>query len=237
MISTINNNETNKHSILVIGATGRTGKEIMKELSKHPADPRVHAFCRNPDKLNEGNNSHRTYHSVIKGNARDPNDLSDTLTKTKANIVIVAVGNGDSVKKSDIRTVSAQALCLVLQENPEFDHVHVVVVSSTGAGGSKIKIGLGMGKFIEHHLRHVLHDHNGQEAAFEGIKDRTLIVRPTALTDEKPSSRIIEFGDKAKSPTIHTDRTDVARYLVATIYSQQNGLFGGESVNITGSRN
>ena len=209
----------------------------MKELSKHPADPRVHAFCRNPDKLNEGNNSHRTYHSVIKGNARDPNDLSDALTKTITNIVIVAVGNGDSVKKSDIRTVSAQALCQVLQENPEFDHVHVVVVSSTGAGGSKIKVGLGMGKFIEHHLRHVLHDHNGQEAAFEGIKDRTLIVRPTALKDEKTSSRIIEFGDKAKSPTIHTDRTDVARYLVATIYSQQNCLFGGKSVNITGSRN
>lgn len=106
---------------------------------------------------------------------------------------------------------------------------------STGAGPTEIIVGLGVGKLIEHHLRHVLKDHDGQESAFldNGLADRTVIIHPTSLTDGKANGKIVEFGYKVKSPTIHIDRGDVAVYVVKEACS---GSFREKAVNITGKK-
>ena len=223
-----------KHqSILVIGASGRSGIEIMRYLSKHPSKPEVHAFCRDPNKLCYQGGHHICCNTVVKGDARSAPDIESALSKTHAAIVIVSIGNGDDVSKTDIRTASAVALVQVLTSKPEFSDVQVVVVSSTGAGTSSIKIGMGVGKLIEYHLRHILRDHSGQEAAFAEIKDRTMIVRATALTDSKPTGNIKMFGDTAKSPTIHIDRADLAEWIVKQICEKSDNV-RGRVVNITG---
>ena len=220
-------NNKNALSVLLIGATGGTGREIMKQLYNHPYSPRVHAFCRDPAKLAGCN----TYHTIVKGDARDTKDLARALQETKADVVIVSVGNGHSVAKSDIRTANAVALAQALKK-PQFKAVRVIVVSSQGAGTSEMKIGMGIGKLMSYHLRHVLSDHTGQEQAFSSVKDRTFIVRPTGLTDDKPAAKIVEFGDKVKCPSIQTDRSDVAGYVVGKMYSDDlSGV-----VNITGMK-
>jgi putative NADH-flavin reductase len=220
-------------NILIVGATGATGRELMKQLFVHPSHPRVHAFCRTPQKLD----ALQTYHSIQNGDARNPQDLKAALEATDADVVIVSVGNGESTAKSDIRTSNAHALVSVLKE-PQFEKVNAVVISSQGAGASKLKVGFGFGKLLGYHLRHVLNDHTGQENAFlqsNGVFDRIFIVRPTALTEGKKAVRIVEFGDEVKCPSIHIDRSDVARYIVDKIYSSYyTETFGGQIVNITG---
>lgn len=223
-----------KHqSILVIGASGRSGIEIMRYLSKHPSKPEVHAFCRDPDKLCFQGGHHVCCNTVIKGDARSIPDIESALSKTHATMVIMSIGNGDDVSKSDIRTASAVALVQVLTSKPEFSDVQVVVVSSTGAGTSSIKIGMGVGKMIEYYLRHILKDHSGQEAAFVEIKDRTMIVRATALTDSKPTGNIKIFGDTDKSPSMNIDRADLAEWIVKQICDRPDNV-RGRVVNITG---
>ena len=220
----------NTKSILIIGASGRTGNYIIQQLNDtnvvrtNTNKPKIYAFCRDPSKL------HPTIMDMcdgtIKGNARSSDDLERALVESQADLVLVSVGNGDSVKKSDIRTQSAQALVKVLTKNSgnthtenttSFENVRVIVVSSSGAGGSKIKVGFGIGKLIEWHLRHVLNDHNGQEAAFMGsrmMKNRTMIVRPTALTENEATGYVLTFGEKEKCPTLQTDRKDLADWLI-----------------------
>ena len=218
-------------SILIIGASGRTGLELIRAFSSLSAKLEVHAFCRNPSKITKEDSS--LCATICKGDARNESDIEDALKVTKANVVIVSIGNGDSVAKSDIRTASAEALGRILRKE-DFQHVRVVVVSSTGASSSKIIVGFGIGSLISFHLRHVLKDHTGQEAALLSI-GRTTIVRATALTDHKATGKIVEFGDKDKSPTIYTDREDLANWVVQEVVRGFKGN-GNRVVNITGSK-
>lgn len=204
-------------SVLVIGATGRTGVHILQQLAASDSavtatQPEIFAFCRDPYKLDK--NVAYLVTGAIQGNARNPRDLERALEDSRADLVVICVGNGDDVSKNDIRTKNAQALVQVLTSQPQYDHVRVLVVSSIGAGPSKIKAGFGIGKLIEFHLRHILHDHTGQEYAFSkdpSIQRRTMIVRPTGLTEGQPTGKVVTFGDVEKCPTMQTDREEIGR--------------------------
>jgi uncharacterized protein YbjT (DUF2867 family) len=223
-------------SVLILGATGRTGHEIMKQLIAHPSRPQVHPFCRTPSKLSPEEVQHCT--SIQKGDAREPGDLANALKNTKPTHVIVSLGDGDSVAKTDLRTASAKALVTALDKTDGMKEVEVVVISSAGAGPSRIKIGLGVGICVGYYLRHVLADHTGQEAAFleSDLAERTWIVRASGLTNDKAKGKVVTFGDKEKPPTPHVDRADVAFYVVDAI-CKGDGHVGGRIENITTPKN
>lgn len=221
----------NKQSILLIGATGRLGKELVTHLCSHHSMPHVHAFCRtrpNDDWTQECT-------SIQIGDARKTIDLARALNNTKASVVIVAIGGGDSVKKTNIRRANAEALVRAIDMMPNLSHnIQVVLVSSIGAGPSKIKIGMGIGRLLSYHLRHVLADHSGQEATFrnkERLAERTWIVRPTGLVNKKGSGTVVEFGDTDTCPSSQIARSDVASYVVNKLCNESAGLLNG-TVNI-----
>lgn len=217
----------NDQSILVIGATGRLGKEIVTHLQSHNSKPRVHAFCR----TRPSDDWAQECASIQIGDARKTVDLARALEKTKASVVIVAVGGGDSVKKTDIRSASAETLVRAIDMTPNLSpNFRVVVVSSIGAGPSKIKIGMGIGKLLSYHLRHILADHSEQESVFVNdgrLVDRTWIVRPTGLVDKEGSGKVVEFGDTDKCPSSQIARSDVASYIVNRVCDESRGPVSG----------
>jgi len=233
-------------SILVIGASGRSGVHLIHAIDDYNSKPiatsrpQISAFCRDPSKLDEDIKSKCT--KIVQGNARNEADLKRALDESKADLVIMCIGNGDSTSKNDIRTASARALSNVLrnenkqeQSSSSYSHVKAVVISSMGAGGSQIKIGFGMGRMIEFILRNALKDHDGQEAVFlsKGMRHRTMIVRPTHLTEGESTGRVIMFGNNEKSPTTRTDRKDLADWTVKQMMDETNVHFGSPPVNIT----
>ena len=226
-------------SVLVIGSTGGMGIEIIRHLAASKKESEsslmIHAFCRTPSKLDD-TPIKSLCDSVIQGNARSSSDLDKALSVSKANIVVVSVGNGENVKKNNIREESAKALVAVLPKYPSIRGV--IVVSSTGAGPSKIIVGMGIGMLISYYLRHILHDHTQQEKAFLSSKyvmDRTVVVRATALTDDQPTGKLIEFGDTVKSPTIKTDRADLAAWITNQVVNDLPSV--GKFVNVTSVKN
>jgi putative NADH-flavin reductase len=226
----------NPESILIVGSTGRTGMHIMQQLAGFASNnkPKIFAFCRDAKKIDE--KTRALCDGIIQGDARESKDLQRAVDEAKADIVIVAVGNGDNVQRTDIRTASARALVHVLRK-PFYKHVNVLVVSSIGAGGSRIIAGFGIGRMIEFHLRHVLEDHDGQEAIFlTAMKDRTtgMIVRPTALTENESTGRTTLFDGSKKCPTMKTDRKDLAEWLVNdALYGNAADQFGSKPIHIT----
>jgi uncharacterized protein YbjT (DUF2867 family) len=227
-----------QQSVLVIGATGRTGLECIRLFANHPTNPAVHAFCRDVDNLNKKDKDLDTSvvqgfcTSIVQGDARNPKDLERALAETHADVVVLSTGNGDSVRKSYSRTASAHAIVQVL-EKPQFEHVHTIVVSSVGAGNSRIIVGGGLGKLISLHLRHVLADHTGQEHAFQSLRNRTTVVRATHLTDDMATGKLALFEDREKPPSIKTDRADLAAWIVDEVCGGTK-LIRGRVVNVTG---
>lgn len=225
----------NFQSILVIGSTGRTGIHFIQQLaagSRGESKPDIYAFCRDPKKMDYDTSI--LCSGIIQGDAKNPDDIKRAIDLSKADLVMVAIGSGDNIGKSTIRTKSAQALVDVLARRG-YEHVKVLNVSSTGAGGTPIIFGFGIGKMIEYHLRHVFRDHDGQEAAFKkSIQDRLLIVRPTSLTDGKPTKKgkIVLFDAFKKYPSMAIDRKDLTEWIVNNVIYGNTGYFG-KSINIT----
>jgi hypothetical protein len=218
-------------SVLVVGASGLTGLACIRALSQKEGT-KVHGFCRNPTKLDPSVRALCT--SVIAGNAHEEKDIESALISSNANWIIISIGNGESVAKDDIRAVSAKVIHKVLLQ-PSFQHIRVVVVSSTGAGPSKIIVGMGIGQLITFYLRHILVDHSEQEAVFGSpeLHPRTTIVRATALTDNRATGKLVTYGDTQKTPSIHTDRADLAKWIVEDIHKVN---WVPSVVNVTGAK-
>lgn len=223
-------------SVLLIGATGRLGHRVIQHAaSSSTTSIPVHAFCRTPSKLPSEDAS--LCASIVRGDARLSDDLRRALTSTNASVVLMIIGDGDSTARTDLREASARALMDVIAPGTNLDHIKVVVLSSTGAGGTKMDIGFGAGKILELYLRHVMKDHDNQEAQFKsriGDQSRLLIVRPTALTDQKPTGHTTVFKKDTKAPSIRIDREDLAKWIVAQIGKGSKGF--GREVSITGAK-
>ena len=223
------------NSILVIGASGRTGSHIIQAIANHSDEwkPQITALARDPSKLDSKIAAYCTL--VVKGNARNEADLQAAIDKSKADLIVISIGNGDNVGPTNIRTSNAIALEHVLSQ-PQYKNVKVLVISSIGAGDSSIKAGFGIGKMIEFHLRHILKDHTGQEKAFlssENLKHRTMVLRPTGLTEGESTGKVVTFGKNEKGPSMKTDRADLAQWAVEQMAKERDVEFGSKPVTLT----
>ena len=229
---------TSKKSVLIIGATGSLGLQLLRHIAKESYKiDEVHVMARNPNKLDKADRS--LVNSIEKGNARDTHDIEQALRKTKANYVILATGNGHDVSKTDIREATGRALATVLQ-NDEFKDVQAIIMSSHGAAETKVIVGFGIGMLISFYLRHVFGDHTRQEAQFQtpSLEKRTLVVRPPSLTDDKALNDlkyVAEFDGLTKSPSISVDRSDIAAWVTREIATKP--AISGRKVCLTNAKN
>lgn len=204
--------------VLVIGANGQTGVEVIHACAASAAKPAVHAFCRTPSKLSESDT--KLCASIVEGDARSSADVARALEQTKADVVVVCVGVTDNLGPCDIREASAKALMDAIEPGAKYDHVKVVVVSSVGAGGTKIKIGFGIGMILNMRLKHVLADHDKQEEEIwtrlgDKEKKRALVLHTTGLTSGVRGGEVCIF--EGKVPTARIDRSVVSKFIVAEV--------------------
>lgn len=215
-------------SILIIGASGRLGLNLIQAAAALPEPPAVHAFLRTPSKLPPSHSN--LCQSVLQGDGCNAQDIGHALQATSADIVIVAVGVPNSLARSDLRRRSAQALMQQVGDKARFPNVKVVCVSSTGAGGTTIDFGMGVGRVMQFMLRHIMADHTGQEAEMKAAIDdraRLWIVRPTSLTDGKHGGKVVTFDGNKRAPGTKIDRADVARWIMEGVCGPGDA-FGGE---------
>ena len=175
IISNGGGNRKSNQGILVLGASGRTGSLIIQYLVQHSSQPSIYGFCRDTSKINP--TTKQCCVATIQGDARQASAVERALVQSRANVVVVCVGNGENTNSTNLRKESAHALVDALTNNPTLEHVHVVVVSrSDNSHGF-------YGRMAEYKLRHVLKDHADQKAVFQNsnVWDRTMIVQPCMI--------------------------------------------------------
>lgn len=206
-------------SILVIGASSRTGVECIQQLSLHPSRPSIHAFCEDLSELEQPHsNIVELCSTVFEGSIRHAIDVDEAMELTRPNWVILCGDSSDDSpsmnrRQKDIRTVSAKNLVRVLTR-PDYAAVRVLVVSRIGAPGTlhnTVKLGL-RGRLCQLRQSEFLLDNAGQEQALRAIWSRTTVVRTTAVTDSITGSgrKIVELSDHDTIPSLTTERTDLA---------------------------
>ncbi|PXF45745.1 hypothetical protein BWQ96_04513 [Gracilariopsis chorda] len=218
-------------SILVLGASGRTGQQFINAAYDHPDHPQVHAFARNPQSLPSDIAEKCT--SVQKGDALLTDQVYDALVATEATHIVVSIGVPNSAAQSTLRYDSAVA---IIEAMRRYKHtVKTIIVSALGAGGSKIQFGFGIGMFYYFILRHVMRDHDRQEDTFDKYyqenKKGLLILRPTLLVDGQDGAKVLLFDGQGHTPSKTVDRYDMAVWVVNQICGDGDRF--GEAVHIT----
>jgi len=134
--------------VLVIGATGRTGRHAVRQLLA--AGHEVTAFARNPSTVTELSESLR----VVRGDARDAESIDRAVHGQDA--VLVAFG-GRSLKKDDVQEVLMRNLTAAMTRHGV---ARLVNLSAWGAGGSAVPSTNLFARyfFLPMVLRHVLAD-------------------------------------------------------------------------------
>ena len=190
--------------ILVLGATGGTGRLIVRDaLAKgHSVVALVRSKASAPDLPGA---------DVVEGDARDEAALLRALNGCDA--VVSSLGTGMSLYgEVTLLSVATPALVAAMTRSGV---QRLVCISALGVGDSR-----GHGGFVFDNLfqplllRNAYKDKNRQEATIRASSLDWVIVRPGALNDEPARGNIRAFTDLAGVHGGKIARADVARFVV-----------------------
>lgn len=190
--------------VLVLGATGGTGRLIVREAIAEGHE--VVALVR--DKKKAGMLSGAT---LVEGDARDGVALQAALAGCDG--VISALGTKMSpFKEVTLLSVATKALVLAMTKQRV---QRLVCITGLGAGDSR-----GHGGFVFDRLilplllRKVYEDKDRQEAIVRASNLDWTLVRPMVLTDKPPTGHVRALTDLSGVHGGEISRADVARFVV-----------------------
>ncbi|MEH2416717.1 NAD(P)-dependent oxidoreductase [Nostoc sp.] len=193
--------------ILVIGATGPTGQQIVEQglAQGH----QVTALVRNPDKFEMQHNSLQ----IVKGDILDPASL-DAVQQQDA--VISSLGT----KKIGLEpvTVLSEGTKNLLQAMERHSVKRLICITGLGAGDSKGHGGLLYDKLIlPLILRRIYDDKDRQEAEIRQSNLDWVIVRPGILTNDPAKGNYRVLTDLTGVTAGKISRADVAAFVLQQI--------------------
>jgi len=188
--------------IAVFGATGGTGREVVKQALA--AGHQVTALARNPASL-DGADPGLT---VIAGNVLDIEAVQQVLAGADA--AVVSLGNTANNPDSVVSQGTGVILdAIAMQGGPR----RLVVVSSIGVGDSKDQVPFAFKMLMKTVLRKAMEDKERQEALVKASGLDWIIVRPGGLTDG-PAIGKNKSGLDPRISAGQVARADVAAFVL-----------------------
>jgi len=199
--------------ILVIGATGGTGREIVKQALR--AGHEVTAIVREQPQSEEMLNGAK----LVVGDARDKEALRRALAGQDA--VADSLGSSMSGPFKEVHLFSESTKALI--EAMQAENVRrLICITGIGAGDSQ-----GHGGFLYDHfvqpvlLRGVYEDKNRQEELIQASGLDWIIVRPAMLSDGEPAGGTLAITDLSDFHGGSIRRADVAAFVVEQMTSNE----------------
>ena len=191
--------------VLIIGATGATGKILMREALAQGHE--VTALARNPSAL--APEDHRL--RVLQGNALDVSSMEAAVVGQDA--VLLALGT----RSSRPTTLFSESTHNVIGAMDKHGVRRLVCITGIGVGDSKGHVGFLYDRIIRPFVvRNVYEDKERQEVAIQQSDLEWVIVRPARLTDEPARGEYgVYLKGSYKAKTI--SRADVADFMLAQL--------------------
>lgn len=194
--------------LLIIGGTGRTGQELIKQALEQGHE--LTALVRDPRKLNI---EHQNL-QLLKGNVLDPKTVETAVTGQDA--VLSALGHKRFFIKTSILSAGTRNIISAM-ENQQV--MRFICVTSLGINDSRFKLGLYYTLFvIPVIIFFYFRDKSKQEKLIINSKLNWTIVRPGQLTNGKKRGRCkhgLHVGNYIITKTI--SRADVAAFMLSQL--------------------
>ena len=191
--------------LVIFGATGKIGKEIIKQSLAKGYE--VTAFVRDPSKLALDNDDLK----IMTG------DIYDFTTVTLAiqgqDTVICSLGTND-LGKTTVRSEGTANIIKAMNEN----HVNrLIVVSAMGVAESWSTLSFVNKLFFATLLSSARQDHEKQEVVVKESDLDWTIIRPSGLTDT-PQTENYAIGENIPAKTSKISRADVAHAIIKELH-------------------
>ncbi|MEZ4622045.1 MAG: SDR family oxidoreductase [Caldilineaceae bacterium] len=197
--------------IALVGATGGTGQEILKQ--SLTAGYTVTVLVREPTKIAVQDQQL----TIVEGNVLDQSAVDRVVTGADA--VVVALGNTANNPEMVVSTGTERIIDAMRRQGVR----RLVVISSLGVGDSKRQVPFGFKLLSWTILRKTMKDKEAQEAAVRESGLDWTIIRPGGLTDD-PRTGNYRVGTDSSIQAGRIARADVADFVLREL--EQNAYVG-----------
>ncbi|KGX93749.1 epimerase [Pontibacillus halophilus JSM 076056 = DSM 19796] len=191
--------------LIVFGATGATGQEVVKQALQQGMD--VTAFVRSPSKLSSAHPNLE----IVKGDAFDKDDVCRALPGHDA--VISCLGSSGLKESNELSTMTENILDAMKQ-------YHVERIAYTASAGINREIPGLSGIFASLILRNVLSDHRRAVELIQSNDMQWTIARPMQLTNGVRTTHYRTSEDSVPTKGKKISRSDVAHFLLESVSTQ-----------------
>jgi putative NADH-flavin reductase len=203
--------------IAVFGATGPTGREIVRQALS--SNHEVHALARNPSKLTAAAGL-----TVVPGDALNATDVEAAMRDAEAVIVTLGGTRGDTRPLA----IATRHIIEVMKRRGQR---RLIVITSLGVGDSKGDAGFLFEKLIVPlFLRDEFRDKEEQEKAVFSSKLDFVVVRPGGLQNGLPTGTIEAAPRLSAKSRRRIVRADVARFCLDQLSSD---IWLGRAVSLS----
>lgn len=192
--------------ILILGATGATGQEIVKQLLDQNYE--VTALVRDPSKLN----IEHSFLTVIKGNVLDKTCLTQSILGK--DVVLSALGRGKSLKSKNL---ISNAVNLLIPIMTEAKVSRLIFLSAIGVGQTFSQANFIQKLIFKFILNNVYADKAKAELVIRNSKLQWTLIYPVILTNSPWTGKykVGEHMEMKGLPKI--SRADVADFMIKQI--------------------
>lgn len=200
--------------ILLLGATGRTGKLVLAKALE--TGYRVHVLSRNTERIQK-----RQGLKIFEGNPANQEDLEKALSGCDAIVSVLNISRKSDFPWSKLRTPKhflSDVMKLLVPLAEEKEVSRITVCSAWGVADTKDDLPGWFRWFIENSNIGVAYaDHEIQEKILESSPLKWTIVRPVGLTNSTKQQKITESFKNTPKPGLTISRRSVADYMVESL--------------------
>ncbi len=205
--------------ILIIGATGRTGRLIVEEALKQGYD--LNVLVRDKNKMPFNSKSIKVY----QGTSASRTDLAAAMQGCDLIISALGIARASDAPWSKLITPKkfiTESMKNVIAEAGQQNLKRLITISAWGAGETKKEIPFWLRWLINHtNLGPVYAEHESQEKLLANSNLNWTAVRPVALNDSKKIKTLKMSFNNTPKPSLYISRQSVAKFMVDIVKSDK----------------
>ena len=205
--------------ILILGATGRTGRLIVEEALKQGYD--LNVLVRDKNKISFNSKSIKVY----QGTPARRTDLAAAMQGCDLIISALGIVRASDAPWSKLITTKnfiSESMKNAIAEADQQGLKRLITISAWGVGETKKDIPFWLRWMIDYtNLRPVYADHESQEKLLAASNLTWTAARPVALNDSKKIKTLKVSFNNLPKPSLYISRRSVAKFIVDIVKSDK----------------
>jgi len=200
--------------ILLLGATGRTGKWVYQKSLERGYS--IHCLARNSERIEKHDQA-----TLLEGDASNPDDLATAIAGCNAVISVLNISRRSDFPWSALRTPKNFLSKTMGNLVPlaEKNKVNRIIICSAWGVSETVQDIPGWFKWLiqNSNIGVAYEDHNRQERIVSDSALNWTIVRPVGLTNSSKEQSVLESFDNHPKPSLTISRKSVAGFLLDSL--------------------